>query len=97
MGAAKEHRNREGTKIRSAVALGYKAGKDSAPKVVAKGRGDLAKRILGLAEEHGIPVRREPDLLTLLEPIELGDEIPGDAYKAIAEILAFLYRVGKSD
>jgi len=81
-------------KIRKAVALGYDRAKDNAPKLLAKGRGELAERILGLAEEHGIPVRSEPDLLTLLEPIELGEEIPGEAYKVIAEILAFLYRVG---
>lgn len=80
--------------IKKAVALGYDKGRDNAPKLLAKGKGELARRIMLLAEEHGIPVRREPDLLTLLEPIELGDEIPGEAYKVIAEILAFLYRVG---
>ncbi len=77
-----------------ALALRYLREESEAPTVEAKGRGEVAQRILELAEEHEIPIRREPDLLSLLEPLELGEEIPTEAYRAVAEILAFLYRVG---
>jgi len=77
-----------------AMALGYEKSKQGAPSVRAKGRGEVAQRILELASKNEIPIRREPDLLRLLEPLELGEEIPFEAYQAVAEILAFLYRVG---
>ncbi|PIE24323.1 MAG: hypothetical protein CSA62_03310 [Planctomycetota bacterium] len=78
-----------------ALALRYDRERNAAPKLDAKGRGYVAERILELAEEHGVPVRREPDLVSLLEPIDLGEEIPIEAYEAVAEILAFLYRCTK--
>jgi len=78
------------------VALRYdRAGapSGSAPEVVAKGRGEVAGRILDLAHEHGVPVRQDPDLVELLSHCQMGDEIPVDVYGAVAELLTWLYRL----
>jgi flagellar biosynthesis protein len=75
-----------------AAALRYGRGVDPAPVLVARGGGETARRIVELAKLHRIPVRRDPDLLALLGSLELGDEIPIEAYRAVAELLAFLYR-----
>lgn len=75
----------------SAVALRYE-GK-GAPRVTAKGRGLTAERILALAEEHNIPLREDPDLVYLLSQLDLGDEIPATLYVAVAEVIAFAYRL----
>lgn len=79
----------------SAVALRYQPGApflDSAPRLVAKGRGNLAERILELAREHGVPIQRDPDLLATLEPLEVDRLIPPDLFRAVAVVLAALYR-----
>lgn len=78
---------------KSAVALGYDASSDEAPRVAAKGSGLLAERILELAREHGVPVHDDPDLVALLSELELGTEIPENLYRAVAEVLAFVYRL----
>lgn len=80
-----------------AAALGYDRGRDSAPRLLARGGGDVAGNIIAAAEEHGIPIERDPDLLQCLAPIEIGGEIPIDAYRAVAEILAFLYGKNSSN
>ena len=82
---------RDGELARRAVALRYEREAQAAPKVVAKGTGLLAERILELAREHEIPVREDADLLKLLSLSEVGDEIPTEVYSAVAEILACLY------
>lgn len=71
------------------VALRYD-GK-AAPRVTAKGRGSLAEEILALAEEHGIPLEKDPELTELLSQIPLGEEIPEALYLAVAEVIAFAY------
>lgn len=76
-----------------AVALRYERADMPAPRVTAKGTGELARRILALAEEHDVPVRTDPDLLELLAACDLGQEIPSELYQAVAELLAFLYRL----
>ncbi|MEM7306697.1 MAG: EscU/YscU/HrcU family type III secretion system export apparatus switch protein [Planctomycetota bacterium] len=76
-----------------AVALRYDPQARDAPDVVAKGRGEVAERILALADEHGVPVRRDTDLLQLLSVCDVGDEIPAELYAAVAELLAYLYRL----
>ncbi len=76
-----------------AVALRYQADALAAPAVVAKGKGDVARRILDLADRHGIPVRRDEDLLQLLALCDVGEEIPEDLFEAVAELLAYLYRL----
>lgn len=75
-----------------AVALKYAPG-DSAPKVVAKGRGLIAEEIIARAREHGIYVHESPELVTLLSQIDLDDHIPPALYVAVAELLAWLYQV----
>jgi flagellar biosynthesis protein len=75
-----------------AVALRYKEEEDAAPVVVAKGQGQVAARLLELAREHGVPLHEDRDLVTLLEVLDLGAEIPPRLYRALAEVLAHLYR-----
>jgi flagellar biosynthesis protein len=76
----------------SAAALAYDPARDGAPKLVAAGKGEIAEKILKLAELNGVPVRTDPDLMALLNAIDVGDEIPVEAFAAVAEILAYLYR-----
>lgn len=80
-----------------AVALRYAREEESAPRVVARGVGETAERILALAREHGVPVREDADLVELLAACELDEEIPIELYAAVAEILAFLYRANGGD
>lgn len=74
-----------------AVALRY-AEDDKAPKIVASGAGEIAKRILELAEKHNVPIKQDDALVDILSRLDLGYEIPAETYRAVAEILAFLYR-----
>ena len=75
--------------VPSVVALQYDGAQ--APKVIAKGKGLVAEQILAMADEYGIPLREDPDLVTLLSQLELGTEIPSNLYVAVAEVLAFAY------
>ena len=76
-----------------AVALKYDAGKMTAPVVVAKGAGLIAERIRELARHHGVPVVENKFVArTLFKLVEIGREIPADLYRAVAEILAYVYR-----
>ncbi|MGI6658893.1 MAG: flagellar biosynthesis protein FlhB [Dethiobacteraceae bacterium] len=78
---------------RLAVALRYREGEDTAPVVVAKGAGYIAKRIRERAEEHGVPVIQNKEVARLLyEQVELGEIIPVELYQAVAEILALVYQ-----
>jgi flagellar biosynthesis protein len=61
--------------------------------VVAGGAGELADRILSLAEEHGVPVHRDDELVGLLAQLDVGSIIPPELYAAVAEVLAFVYRM----
>lgn len=75
-----------------AVALKYAPG-DQAPRVVAKGRGLIAEEIIARAKAHGVYVHESPELVTLLSQVDLDDRIPPALYIAVAELLAWLYRV----
>ena len=77
---------------RVAVALKYDRKTDPAPRVVAKGDGDLAAKILELAREHGVAIREDKDLAQLLAAVELETQIPVEAFVAVAEILSYVYR-----
>lgn len=82
----------------SAVALRYQPEApflDAAPRLVAKGQGFLADRILELAHQHGVPIQRDPDLLATLEPLDVNSLIPPDLFQAVAVVLAALYRANK--
>ncbi len=78
---------------RRAVALRYDQAQDAAPMVVAKGRALLAQRIIELAREHGVTVYEDPDLVELLYTLDLDMQIPVELYQAVAEVLAFVYRM----
>jgi flagellar biosynthesis protein len=82
-------------KRRQAVALRYEPPRDKAPVVIAKGQGFIADRILELARENNIPIHEDRALVQTLSLLDLDQQIPPDAYKAVAEILAFLYRLQK--
>src|SRR5450759_3869500 len=76
----------------SAVAISY-ANKDKAPIVVAKGYGDVAESIVRRARESGLYVHASPDLVKLLMHVDLDEQIPPQLYIAVAELLAWLYRL----
>lgn len=78
---------------RRAAALHYDPGRDAAPRLVARGDGRLADRILELARAHGIPVHEDRALVDVLARLELGSEIPPEMYRLVAEIIAFVYRL----
>ena len=63
-----------------------------APRVVAKGKGEIAKKIRETAQEHNIPIHRDDGLVELLAEVELDREIPPELYASVAEILAWIYR-----
>lgn len=75
-----------------AIALRYDPEKGELPRVTARGRGRIAERIIALARQAGVPVRADPDLAQLLVRLEAGSAIPVEAFAAVAEILALLYR-----
>jgi flagellar biosynthesis protein len=77
---------------RIAIALHYDKG-DGAPRVVAKGKGSLGAKIIEVAKEHDIPIEENEVLAGALSHIELGDEIPAELYKAVAEVLIFVLRL----
>ncbi|MCU7494804.1 MAG: flagellar biosynthesis protein FlhB [Ignavibacteria bacterium] len=77
-----------------AVALKYDLGKDSAPKVIAKGMDELAQRIKKVATENGVPLHENVALArALYKSCEVGDEIPAELFKAVAQILAYIFKV----
>jgi flagellar biosynthesis protein len=80
-----------------AVALAYGQNKGGAPKVVAKGRGLIAQAIIERARESGVFVHESEDLVGLLMKVELDQEIPPQLYLAVAELLAWLYRLEHAD
>src|SRR5690349_18204496 len=80
---------------RAAIALKYDAATESAPRVIAKGRGLVAEHIIALAHAQGIPMREDPDLIQLLTQVDLDQEIPPTLYKVVAELLAFVYRLNQ--
>jgi flagellar biosynthesis protein len=80
---------------RTAVALRYDPDREQAPRVVAKGRGYIAEKIILAAEAQGVPLVADASMGPLLEEIPLQTEIPPEFYLAVAEILAFVYRLEK--
>ena len=79
-----------------AIALAYRRDEMEAPQVVAKGAGYVAERIKAIAQEHAIPlVENKPIAQQLFKTIDIGETIPEDLYKAVAEILAYVYRLEK--
>jgi flagellar biosynthesis protein len=78
-------------KILQAAVLKYDSRKDAAPHLTAKGRGTIAEKIIELAKKHDIPIKSDPALVQILSKIDIDEQIPVELYKAVAEILAFVY------
>jgi len=78
-----------------AVALLYDENSLAAPKVVASGVGKIAEKIIKTAEEAGVHIEKDPNLLELLAKVPVGKEIPTALYTTVAEVLAFVYRVNE--
>jgi flagellar biosynthesis protein len=74
-----------------AVALHYE--RPGTPVVVAKGRGSVGEKIIETARKHGVPIEENAGLAGALSEVEIGDEIPVELYKAVAEVLAFILKV----
>jgi flagellar biosynthesis protein len=76
-----------------AVALYYEKQEGGAPRVVASGRGAIGDKIVETAKAHGVPVENNPGLAAALADVEIGEEIPLELYKAVAEVLIFILRM----
>ena len=74
-----------------AVALHYE--KPGTPRVVAKGSGEVGQKIIETAKSHGVPIEENEGLAGALSEVEIGDEIPVELYKAVAEVLIFIMRM----
>ncbi|WP_410498779.1 EscU/YscU/HrcU family type III secretion system export apparatus switch protein [Chitinibacter sp. S2-10] len=79
-----------------AIALAYREG-SSAPTVVAKGKGILAEKIIEKAKEAGIFVHDSPEMVALLMQVDLDSQIPPQLYRAVAELLAFIYMLERGE
>ncbi len=78
---------------KKAAALHYLPEKDSAPRLVAKGTGWMAEKIIQTAREHNIPLKEDSHLVEILSHLDLYAEIPPALYKAVAEILVYIYKM----
>lgn len=83
--------------IKKAAALKYDITSDNAPKVIAKGKGDIAKNIIKIAEKNKLPIKKDEDLIELLTKIDIDKEIPDNMYKAVSEIFSFIYHMTKKN
>lgn len=87
----REKRNKE---IKKAVALSYKE-EFNAPKVVAKGKGEIAEKIVEVGKKENVEIYKDEELIDELISLELHEEIPPELYEAVAEIILFVYRLDK--
>ncbi len=81
-------------KIKEAAVLKYNTD-ESAPKVVALGKGEIAEKILETAQNNNVPVYENPELAHILNTLSIGDEIPEELYEIVAEILVFVSDIDK--
>lgn len=79
--------------VQKAAALKYDHATQNAPKVIAKGQGDVAKNIIKIAQDNDLPIKKDEDLIELLSKLDIDKEIPTEMYKAVAEIFSFLYGI----
>jgi flagellar biosynthesis protein len=85
----------QNSKKTSAISIKYNIDGDNAPKITAKGQGWVAEKIISMAEKQNIPIKKDKDLMLLLEKIDVGQEIPESLYKIVAELLAWVYHLNK--
>jgi len=78
---------------RKAAALSYDQASNMAPRVVAKGKGRIAEQIVKVARESDVPLLEDRNLVNVLEAMELETEIPAELYRAVAEVIVFIYRL----
>jgi len=84
----------EDTKKRiRAAAIRYDGVHDVAPRVTAKGQGVIAENIIEMAKKNDIPIKNDPELVQILSKLDIDEQIPEDLYRAVAEILSFVYSV----
>ncbi len=81
--------------MKKAVAIGYDKDKDKAPKIIARGRGEMAEKILEKAAEYGIYIKEDKNLVELLDKFDIYQEIPEEMYEVIAEIFLYVYNLEK--
>lgn len=81
--------------IKQAIALRYDSEKETAPKVIAKGKGLVAEEIIKAANKQEIHIQEDPALIELLSKLEIHQQIPEELYETVAEIFAFLYKLDK--
>ena len=86
----------EDSRIRRAAAISYDPDENDVPILAAFGEGHLARKIVEVAQESGIPVLPDPSLSSMLSKISVGDEISPDLYEAIAKVLAFVSEIDLS-
>ena len=79
----------------SAISLKYNGDSNRAPRVTAKGQGWVAEKIIAMAQQQNIPIKKDKYLVELLEKIDVGREIPESLYKLVAELLAWVYQLNK--
>jgi flagellar biosynthesis protein len=79
-----------------AAALQYDPARDRAPRLIARGEGPLADRIIEVARAHGIPIHDDPALVDLLSRLDVDSEIPPQVYRVVAEIIAFVSRLQRA-
>lgn len=85
----------ESNQKKEAVALSYDGYQFNAPKVVAKGKGDIAANIINKANDHRVPIQEDPTLVKLLGELDINEKIPEELYQAVAEVFAYVYQLDK--
>jgi len=85
----------ERAKLNRAAALKYDARSDQAPRIIAKGRGKVAEKIIQLARDNHIYIHEDPDLIESLSMLDLNEDIPPELYVVVAELLAFIYSLNR--
>jgi Uncharacterized homolog of the cytoplasmic domain of flagellar protein FhlB len=79
--------------VKLAVALQYEADKQEVPVIIASGRGEIAEKILAAAQQEKVPVYQDQSLVQVLTSLELGTAIPPELYQAVAQVIAFVWRM----
>lgn len=92
-GSSGEHTKKNPPRVRAAAALRYDSEENTAPKLLAYGRGVIADQILDAARAHNVPLREDAHLVELLGRLQIGQEIPPELYQIVAEVLAFVYEM----